>query len=742
MIYFKNLNFMDHGLRLFFAVFLVASGLGCSVDSRKGQGPTLGNQADFEKVPGTNFRVDSLAVASTVNSFMNSYGLVGAKTINLRACIKDQSGNAVLPDQIFSIGDGIGGTVTCQKNSWNPNGFCKTDFNGCLNWSETHQFDILSDEGYYDFTREFAPVGVYKGKVIATVAFNPWADGAAAVIDPRFNSLPGSVSPKKMGAISVSGDKFVGSEKPNISVAINSASFEFTGFDYPNYEVDQLLDLTVAHNYIIRIKPLITRKAISSPLLAVSLMTGRMKVSIALLKDTADQTKLFSPNNVITTTDFIGTITSLGEVVASASIKFDNVANITSRSQMLVTLTPLDELARLGEFSFIGFMKPGVLQPVSLQPTRQSALDVMQKVKLAETQDLTNKLSPLERFAKDRRSGFVPMDLGAVRIPSLVMVPYGQEVSVKELMEQSFSSPLSAFQQNLLAQALCIKIFGDWNSGGTKISAERAEVARACFRRPEQFIRFDKRDFVEKLNSNRPKRVGITKVETFSMGVSLSRSESDSTSRGHSDSAKFGISASLGLDLTAPGIFSPASGAAGPLAASLGVPSIGLRASMGRDYFYTKAVSASTVNGTTVSAATSFTVSAEGNSFEIDVTSRPCFLVLPTYQATVLLGRVAEMASGAYYCSPKTRQQKRTETYYLLAQSVGVAGSPFSDSASAGEVRWRMFMRGQDSLSLFQKVVADKNLSLVLERIPDTEVETMFKSAYTNQEYPGLLSRP
>lgn len=710
--------------------------MGCSTQSNKTKNITQDSPGNFDKAPGTNFLVDALKVNSTTTAQFTSYGLPAKKMFNLEACIKDPSGAAVQVNLPFSIGDGSGNEINKS-----------TDLRGCLTWSETHEFSYLADETYFKFRREINGKSIYKGAVYVQVAFDPWADGGGTVLDLRYNDVPENAKIKEIGKLSVKGAKAVTGQRPDLRVNLKSASFEFLGLDYGNYEISPFLGLTVAHKYRVKLSPSIIRKTLSKTTNPETLNTGRMKAYLVILKEDSNLTTQFDLKNVITTTELTGDM-SYGDLMADVVVKFERVSDITSRTIGLVTLVPLDELQDLGEVSFVGSLKPGVLTGLNLIPASMNARELAVKFQQAKARQIKSTVKPAQLFAKT--SGLKPMEMSTVRAFSFMGVMW-EDVDMKAYSESFLNGILSEGDLGYFKQALCLKVYGQ--------DPRLGSLAANCQNNPDFYIQFGKRSFVESLNSKVPRKVGLTTLESFSMASSISKTEAYATSKGYNDSLRAGLGLSLGLDLNASGLpgmklgsipYAPedpndhsswVSGDVSPIKGS-----IGAKFSIGRDWFITRSKSSGTSQGTTATASRGFTVSAEGNSFEIDANTRNCVFAQPHTEHTKLLKVVREKLAGAnldgvYYCSSAVKREKRVETFYLVGQQVGNAGSPFSDSAANTETPWRMFMRGRASLALFAALVSNSDVELVLEKLPTNEFLSEFTEFYTSQEYPGLLAQ-
>lgn len=666
--------------------------LGCSTESTKNKNVGFNEPNRFNGEG--NFRVDAITPVSTVNAEYNKYSIVSKKLFNFKACITDPLFAPVQAALKFAIVDGAGNERVEH-----------TDNKGCIYWDETHSFRYIDHESYIKIRRRIESRNFYSGYADAEVALNPWGDGGSSVIDLRYNKLPVNAEVIDMSDLSLRGQTLRPSPNPNVQLNLKSVSFDFIGLDYENYELTPYLGLKVAHKYQFRITPTLIRKTINRLVVPEVLNTGRMKAVLVILREDSNPQTQYTIKNVVTSTEFAGDLV-YGELTGDASIKFNSISELTSRTIGLVTLVPLDDLEGFPKVSFVGPLAPGLLRSLSLRPINQSALSLHQsyQAKLAEVEKQVVK--PIELFAK--HSGYKPVDF--VNLGARHQREAG--VSLKAQIEKYMAKPTNRFSSptRTLAQAMCPQLYSQ-NRG-------QDYHYRNCLVFPDAYVKLVKMKFVERLNSKKPIPNGIPTVDTFRMSTSMSVSSGSSTSMGVN--LKAGLSQPLG---------------------GIGV----LKFSFGADYAFGASAKKDRNQSTSISRERS--ISAEGNQFIIDAVTRDCFAAqMPDQKNTIATYNAT--TKGVYYCVDQTKSEKILENYYLINSKVGLDGSTFTDNASNSSTGWRMMIRGDETKNIFASLLEDSLIEFVLFKRDQTELDVanQFKElnlvvdSHQNELFPGLVS--
>lgn len=669
-----------------FVTFVAILSAGCSTESTKKKDVGFNEPNRF---PGEgNFRVDAMTAKSTINAEYNDYAILTKKKFNFEACIKDPvyaSVQAALP---FAVVDGAGNEKLLY-----------TDSRGCLNWSETHSFQYFADETYIKIKRRFESRNFYKGYAIAEVALNPWMDGGASVLDLRYNELPANAPVVEMDGLSMNGQELGSAGVRNVKINLKSASFEFVGLDYDNYEITPSLGLKVAHKYMFRISPSVIRRTINRLVVPEVLNTGRMKALMVILREDSNPATQYTLKNVISSTEFEGDML-YGELVGTSSIKFNSVSELTSRTLALVTLIPKTNLHGFPKASFVGPLAPGILRGLNLIPTDKSAEELFNQHVTSVKEQKNQSFRPVDYLSK--HGGFRPVDLNVK-----VYNTWGPDTNLKDELEQLLKAPSAMRSPNYfkIARSLCQFVFPEPGSIGQ----------RRCVLNPG-VIELKKLKFVDQLNSTRPVPVGITTIDSFRVNASMSVSGSVASSAGLS--LKAGFSQPLG---------------------ELGI----LKASVGGDAAYGMSYRRDRSQGSSVSRERSLT--AEGNAFRFNVNTRLCVVGQVRKE---LIATMKPQIPGVFYCQSQTKNEDVIEHYYLIGSKTGVDGSPFSDNASNSSTVWRMMIRGTATKNVFAELLAKNVFDFVFFKRDEKELKLYerFKEmnnvieSHQTEIFPGVLS--
>jgi hypothetical protein len=709
--------------KLFIALSISLVLLACSTESRKKGNFIQGQATDFEKVAGTTFRVDTFTSADVQVSSKNKHGIATKKSYTLSACLQGAGNTALGPDLAFIISDGSDGLVKQVTN-----------VKGCLVWNEVHAFPMLSNERYFKLTRIISSANYHKGAVKVVVAFNPWND-QKAILDTRLTTLPAGASFVDVGPLSVNGASLKPNANEKLSVNVEQLSFEFQGLDFSNYKISRSLNLTVAHKYLIAIKPTVIRNTIAKLGVSEALVGGKMKMYLALFRETPEGQN-FDLNNLIQVSETVLVDSNnSGRFIAQTSVQFDNISDISSRTQALVTLVPDDEENMIGELRFSGVLKAGRLSNLALVPAEQSAYAMYAVAQ--QKQDSAFNLKPFDLFVSESDYKEINTDvvLGRDMATGGWFSRSRPDVHLASELSQFLSAPANATLSTDVERALCTKLYPQ---GQVKLTN--------CLRQPSDYVAYGKREFIDEVTSA-PRLLGPTTTETMSMEMAISASKTRATSSAKKVSGGLGLSLGVGSDhkfcmsaATEPGkpcvtsgtIFKPITWLVSTIAGS-----IGLKANIGADYAWSRTWTSADNESNTVSVRSGATVTSEGNTFEFKALAKSCVLI------NEKLSDQTETApkAGLFYCQNDSREKVLTESYYLVGQNIGIGGSPFSDSESSSSTQWRTFVRGRTTALMLYSLIKDSRVRSVLERGESAE-QSMYKKFqdYTMmQEFPGAL---
>jgi hypothetical protein len=150
-----------------------------------------------DAVPATFF-VEKLEGSSIVSKIDPTYSIPKSRLYNFKACVKDILQSKAILGQSFKI---EGGETTSIVNS---------DQEGCLNWSETVNYNFLAPANYVELSRTIFANGVHKGSFTVHAVLNPWGHGedSTSVIDPSKQVITSLINENRaMSALTADGTK-------------------------------------------------------------------------------------------------------------------------------------------------------------------------------------------------------------------------------------------------------------------------------------------------------------------------------------------------------------------------------------------------------------------------------------------------------------------------------------------------------------------------------------------------------
>jgi hypothetical protein len=664
----------------------------CSVDSKKGKGVTQGKANEF-KGEG-NFRVGSVGGESSQKVNKNSYGITTSKFFNMKACLTTDLGAAVVPDSLFSVNDENGGKISQLA----------TDKKGCIQWQEEHEFNFLATERFYKFNRIIKAESVYKGFVVAELAFNPWSEGNT-FLDLRYTQLPENQKlEENKGGISVLGSKINSVEADDFRVHLKNISFNAEKYDYLQYEVNNFLGLTVAHQYEVSFSPLLLIKDINLLEKSIPFKSGNFKVSIALIKENNE--------DVIGYSEFESEIHTDNEIRKVITFKIPFVADLTSRKRIVVTIEPTEKLGNKKIYSFEAVLPPGKIVGASVAPSQLNAQTLIsnqlklnsesQKNETASSKELLLKTLQIQQLSNDTKHKYCfGFNDGC------------KDMSFSQVADMLLDSKTNAFDKKYLLKEICKNYLP-------------IEMRSVCLsRKSKEYVNIKPIEIVKKVHGA-PKKLGSSVVSTmdFNTSFAISKSESYDTVKGGKLEASIGSEVSLGAGLDES--FKPIGG--------------GLKISAGGSIYTSTGFTLSESNSynSSISSSTGFTVKSEANKFLVDATVERCIVISLTEKATK---DVKSNLRAGLICSENFKREKRIETYYLLTREAD-SGSLISDNQSYQEIgNWSILIRGDQMFQVFSKYISSLNAPLILKQLPEFSFESKeWKEFQMTQEFPGVLS--
>ena len=134
------------------------------------------------------FFVDEVEGTSEISKVDPVYSIPKERLYNFKACLKDIMQSKAILGQSFKVEGG------------DEEKIIESDEQGCLNWTETVDYNFLAQSNYIKINRTVIANGLHKGEANVQFAINPWARGEEV----------GVVDPKKKSVVALSEDKVGG----------------------------------------------------------------------------------------------------------------------------------------------------------------------------------------------------------------------------------------------------------------------------------------------------------------------------------------------------------------------------------------------------------------------------------------------------------------------------------------------------------------------------------------------------
>lgn len=656
------------------------------------------------------FRVETIAIDKVSPQKQEANQLnIKTKVYNFTACVQDEVLRQPIIRTQFAVSDGVTEIPV------------KSDNNGCLLWSETHQFDQFQPETLFEVTRQFIAKETYEGTVSVPFAFNPW-NNDEALLDLR-KRRPVKV-PQKIATLGFSDNPsvFIANESDSAPfVLISGIELAFIDLDFPNYRVNTALTLSVAHKFRVKFNPMVSQKTLDEKRALTPLTEGSFRVRLFLLNAAAGEAPVAS--DLITISETIASINPLkpdGKASGEISLSISDISLVASKMKMVVEVTPLSLGGAVKAGYSVGLV--GALNSNSASVDLRfasaktvSAINELQKPKALMSIDPMNALQTSPGLRAAETAPIVEKALQARGSAAA----YDFKAKAFDFLEGRMHT--DTLEANKFKKSLCFKVYADSPRNELSSVSEffTDDPLTSCLANPDRSLDILVRDLVTQINNPTPTSVGIVEQYSLDVTTGFNFSSSESSSVGSGFSTSFGFSGDLGLGLSLPDM-APLSGGAK------------LKIGVGQDWYSVRKVD--TTNGTSVTAGLkrSLSVSAIANTFEFPVNFKRCLL----FGEKSADGK--SKTPSSYICSNKEFTRVAKETYYFVNQSVGA--SPFTDPGSQSSTKWRMTLRGNCEFEFFRSMVSNPNIVLHFGKYSSELSAKTTPDFNVTQSFPGMLS--
>lgn len=632
------------------------------------------------------------------------------KLYQFSACLLDAVSHAPIVRTRFGVSDGITDREIVSDNS------------GCLLWEEKHRVsDINGADRLMRIKRTFKAIEGFSGSVTLELGFNP-LEGELLDIR-RLKVLPENLEQTSQ-LLTFESDiqAALSSSSTLLSFAqafIPDIGLQFIEHDKSISEITPLMTLKTAQRFRLKFNPIVLRRNNKNEVVQVGLKGGNFNLWLVITKKDPVRSNITAEDIVA---EFQGPVSVRYDsaVIHDIALRVHDTAGVLSRNHVLVALEPQGTLttqARSGFFTgFISPLKGNDAGIAVLPVSNEQATRLAQKIDSALTNARSSGMGTLQ--ALEKFSGLKPETNSSEKLLTVSKANTSSK-EVKDLLKEYcailYSSDLIINVPHTGYFAEVINFFDPDNQ-------KKVHVLKACQKNPEDYVRLDVRDMVEKVNGA-PKHVpNSTVVKDISVGRAVSFSHTQSQSSTASASGGAGISGEAGIGWSTPDLAKRLGGA----------PSAGLgfKISGGADWNVAVAKNKSSSTGVSTSVSEGHQFNVVSDTYQIDATVRRCAIV----SATVEGGK-----KGFFSCAAGTDRRRLEETYYLVNH--GIASSPFSDEDSADNTRWRLTIRGTEMYKQFEETMTKGNTVLEFSKLTLTVdgKSRLLPDFRVTQEFPGAV---
>ncbi len=725
-------------LKLLFVAALIPFALGCEEVERVAEEDSA------------TFYVDSISSSFTEVTEFNALQMPKQLTMTLKACLNDRIVRRRLYDRPFTV---VSGSSTKDVTS---------NDQGCIYWDEKFDFDYFAPEKNIEITRRIVAGEGTRGAKTVKFAVNPWSK---SVIDLERTRATTNIAENggDQGDFKATLKPSTIAETDKAYVDLKSISLGQRRLSLEDFKIDENLTLQTPLTFEVVFNPTLYRKHINSEFKGEAATSGQVRFSFAILRESAEDRPLDDPRNYIASYEKVLPI-SEDTVKEDITLYITNLAEVTTRTRVLVKVEPIVESNSLRPGYFEGFLGPlSGSTSINLRPTNLNVAAAFNKFAAAAQRAKTEAVEPLARFQQN--SGFSEMKTTDRVMTAQNMRSFEQEVVpmnlARKVLEGDYKLP--AVGEDLIYQpyargsagnewvdmqrlytSLCKQLYpaptetlGMWERNKRRNPFdEKVKPSNAyhyCMNNPTAFVAMQKRHIVREAKGN-IKVMGTLQEETLSVNLTVRKAFSESSSWNRS----------LGFNSGAS--FNPlAIGGLGKI--NEWITGVKFNVGVSGSFGYVKSWSNTNSTSASITASRTTSIFHSWRTFEITVEANTCLLASP-----VVPGVTADDGSNGRYLCPEDMVEDvtTTETYHLMTQSSGNSANPFLDTSDPREQPWRMMIRGDHTFQQFAQLIGavgnnplnNEVKEIVIERWDQNTDRNSVLEMFTQitQDYPGMLS--
>lgn len=683
------------------------------------------NEPQLKGSNNSTFYVDALTAKFATVGEPNAQGKQSKKLISFEACLKDNAQTNSVSNLKFDI---VAGEAAATKVS---------DYRGCLVWYELVDFDPDAEVKNIFMSRNVVATESHSGTEKLVFWVNPHKDtfefnrhgsaGASVPTGPVTYMLSRDVKSSSVAGyeydIYVKINEDVNSLLSPIrrQAEITALRLDFRNIDYTNIEVDPKMNLTFPYTYKTSLAMDLIRQDLGN-ITSEKIKRGNFMFNLVFLKEMAKVDKP-TANDVVAAVQWSARPRGdAGLIEVPISVKFANIAAMSSRMNVLLTITSLDTPALFADQSYDGIVN-GITAnenlEISLIPNENSARDLIEKYEASKAQKPVRNLTAKQVLETE---GFEAMASSSVKFTSSKGFFSKATESTVDLGLVIDNLRDNQKLTDVEEKAICAAYFLGKMQGNEK-------AYKDCLSSPAGVLSAEVREFAVSVDG-KPSNISFGRTENLKISAAFELTQGSSKTSGYNLDANIGGNADAGAS------FGIGTTKAAPVKADVG---LGVKIGLGAKAYTAKAFEKSEKGAKQVSISSTEAVSSQPIAVSLDLTATKCLLVVAN--ANYREGtKATAMPKAKYLCSKSAVKGQRTEYFFLLNHQRVDGNSSVTDMHSAVVNPLRMLVRGQKPYEFLKDILTSEKFSYKLLVGMNADQVTEDPTNFMTQEAPLMLS--
>ncbi|OYZ18106.1 MAG: hypothetical protein B7Y39_14155 [Bdellovibrio sp. 28-41-41] len=684
------------------------------------------NEPQVKGANNSTFYVDALTAKYTTVGEPNAQGKQSKKLISFEACLKDNAQTNSVSNLKFDI---VAGEAAATKVS---------DYRGCLVWYELVDFDPDAEVKNIFMTRDVKATESHSGTEQLVFWVNPHKDTFEF---NRHGSAGGSVAASSVSyklsrdvkTSSIAGYEYDIYVKINEDVnsllspirrqaEITALRLDFRNIDYANIEVDSKMNLTFPYTYKTSLAMDLIRQDLGN-ITAEKIKRGNFMFNLVFLKEMAKVDKP-SVSDVVAAVQWTARPRGdAGLIEVPISVKFSNIAALSSRMNVLLTITSLDSPALFADQSYDGIVNSISANDnldISLIQNENSARELLEKYEVEKAQKPVRNLSAKQVLASE---GFESVSAAAVKFTSRAGIFSKATESTVDLAKVIDNLGENQQLTDIEEKAVCAAFFLG------KMQGNEAAY-KDCLSNPNRVLNAEIREFANSVEG-KPSNISFGRTENLKISAAFELTQGSAKTSGYNLDANIGGNIDAGVTAGIGGVLPI------PKAPIKGDVGIGVKIGLGGKAYTAKALEKSEKGAKAVSISSTEAVSSQPIAVTLDLTATKCLLVVANASYTA---KSAAIPKAKYLCSKNALKGQRTEYFFLLNHQRVDGNSSVTDTYSAVVNPLRMLVRGQRPYEFLKGILTSDKFSYKLLVGMNADQVTEDPTNFVTQEAPMMLS--